>query len=374
MKSKLLLKSVALLTSVCFLAEQSLYADIPPSAIALKNSKEAQIRSFLPDSLLPPELGKVVDSWGGSPSVILIQDAHGHLEAQIKIQAILKFLHRRKAFSKLFIEGGVGRLDPGLLRFFEDQQLNVEAAEMLTREAEIGGPELFLLDNPGIPAYGTEETKLYVGNLLLFRKVIGRKAQSEGFLRGELEEIRRHSSKVFSPGLKEFFKEWLAYEDFSDTARYLNSLDRAAVKHAQLNLHDAREQLDWPMLVRFFELKSREPKLDPKKAKEEREKLIAWSRQAGLDENLIRQAERSAPDSDLRSFGSPSTAPPALRVLSLKIIPILPCSRDSACLKARSSREHFLRRSAGCAAGSWRSWSAAKRNEKSSGALRIFCF
>ena len=89
-------------------------------------------------------MGTVTEIFGNNPSVVLIQDAHGEYQAQQNIKSLLEFLNSKQKISTLLIEGGIGKLHPELLRFFKEETWNQKASEILAREAEIGGPELFL--------------------------------------------------------------------------------------------------------------------------------------------------------------------------------------------------------------------------------------
>src|SRR5262249_8809155 len=99
------LKAIALFTSVTLLFEQSLLADFPSITRNEAAAVEVKLSSENSGFFLPPGFGKVVQSSGTNPSVFLIQDPHGHYEAQKKIQSILEFLHRTSGFSTLWIEG-----------------------------------------------------------------------------------------------------------------------------------------------------------------------------------------------------------------------------------------------------------------------------
>ncbi|MDD5672082.1 MAG: hypothetical protein PHN49_10615 [Candidatus Omnitrophica bacterium] len=246
-----------------------------------------------------------------SPSVILIQDAHGHYEAQKKIQAILEFLESKQALKGIYLEGGVGKLNPDLLSFFEEKDLNAEVAEKLTRLAEIGGPELFLLEHD-IPVYGVEDPALYVQNVLGFRKVSEQEAFSKAYLDKILLQITSQASKAFNKDLLDFFKLWLRYEKSeADLQVFFTGLIQTATKHLGLDVQNPGTQLDWPMLMRFSELGVREARLDRDQAAKERQTLIGWAVQAGLDAQTVsflrrddRNVEgvrRSSQYSDLRA-------------------------------------------------------------------------
>ncbi|MCM8776207.1 MAG: hypothetical protein NC930_07675, partial [Candidatus Omnitrophica bacterium] len=317
MKSRPILKIISLYTLLSFLLTQTGFAELSQTLHGLKNFHEGR-STFPPPTLsVPPELGSVTETWGTSPALILIQDAHGQLQAQKNIGRILNFLKKSINFSTLFIEGGVGRLDANLLRLFEEDRYNLEAARLLIEQSEIGSPELFLLEDlvahreweekadpkqsarveRRIKAFGVEDPAFFVPNVKSFQRVIEKQSKSEPFLRSRCEKIQQTASRFFSPDLYKFFKAWVRYEETAgkpegDLLGYLSSLDQAAKQILQMNFSDPRAQLAWPMLVRFYELKRREHKLRYEEANAEHEKIIAWAKKVGIRQGLIDDLQR----------------------------------------------------------------------------------
>ena len=283
-KSKLLLKAISMLTCVLYFATQhGAYAAELHALNSLRGHPEIRIPQ--PSSFfIPPEWGNVQELQGDAPQVVLIQDAHGQYEAQKNTAAILDFLHRQKGIGRLFLEGGAGRLDPGRLKFFNEPVFNRKAADLLAREAEAGGAEIFLVSNPSskAPAYGLEDPGLYLQDLETFRQVMRARPEGEKYLGAELAVIREEAGRLFGADFKAFFKEWMNYESAQDLVRFLNPLESEARKRLRIDLNDPRDQLEWPQLVRFFELKKREPNLRPDKAKEERKILAEWAKRVGM--------------------------------------------------------------------------------------------
>lgn len=293
-----MLKATALVTSLCLLVEQSLYAQVPLPVFTPQTDIKSKIFQQQMDFNLPPDLGKVTQSWGGTPSVILIEDAHGQYTAQKTIEDLLEYLDGRTGFSGLWIEGAVGQLHPEALEFFIGDEFNLEAAELLARHAEIGGPELYLFKRhlerkntgEGNPrkAFGLENTREYLQDLELFNRVLRGQNTGQIFLRDELSQIEKMASQKMNAGLHGFFREWLAYEETSRSIeRYLGTLSRTAGSTLKVDLSDPRYQLEWPMLVRLYELKARESKLDLNRARMERDSLLEWAKNAGIPEWMV---------------------------------------------------------------------------------------
>src|SRR2546425_486420 len=125
MKSKFLLKTAAFFTLLAF-TTQILFADVPRITFV---TPQGEIPFRLDSSLIPSNLGKITEISGDSPSVILIQDPHGHYEGQKNIQKILELFYEKTKVRTMFVEGGVGALDRNLLRFFEDEKRNQKALD-----------------------------------------------------------------------------------------------------------------------------------------------------------------------------------------------------------------------------------------------------
>ena len=148
-------KNIALGVALCFLFQETGMAQTPQLFIPSAHSPE-MIREQLPPVGIPASLGTLDEVWLPqgvaelpAKSILFVQDPHGIQEAQRNIESALSFLQQSKGIQHIFIEGGIGELSPERLRFFEDEGMNQKAAEFLLQEAEIGGPELFLLSQRG---------------------------------------------------------------------------------------------------------------------------------------------------------------------------------------------------------------------------------
>ena len=310
MKLKWVTKSFACLT--CFFYFVSQECAYPAEIHRLSLAPQSPESHFSPAAVfsIPPEWGSIQELHGNTPQVVLIQDAHGRYEAQKNTASILDFLNRKQGIASLYLEGGSGKLEPERLQFFNEPQFNKMAVDLLARESEAGGAEIFLVGQRHlISAFGLEDPNLYLQNFEAFQKVTRARPVAEKFLEQELSAIRQESGRLFGADLKAFFKEWMNYESSQDLARFLNPLESQARKKLEIDLNDPRHQLQWPQLIRFFELKKREPKLQPDKAKEELKRLSEWSKRAGLAKPFIEYLLAESSPQALRR-GSPTPAFP----------------------------------------------------------------
>lgn len=230
-----------------------------------------------------------------SSSIILVQDAHSSYEAQQNIKGILEHLSVQYDADLFFLEGGMGEIDPSLLEFFSDDEWNLRLADLFTRDGVIGGTELFLLNNSlknktsrKVEAYGVEKAELYRENLTDFRAVYDKKPQADQFLSRLKERILTAGSHIFNKKLKEFFREWLFHQDNpTELLRQLKTLEQTALAELGIDLSNPREQLDWPQLVRFHQIRVLESELDPEQANEQMDKLANWMKAHGVSDDLI---------------------------------------------------------------------------------------
>lgn len=270
------IKIAAWITLMAF-SNQTLFAQSLPQSQSVFSSSE--VRVFPDRSLLPAGMGKVNEIWGNaSPSVFLIQDPHGQEEGQKNIRNMLEFIHGKNNFETLLMEGGIGQQDPSLLDWFTEKKWNDKAAAFLLHEGHIGGPELFLKENRQVKAEGLEALDPYIRNLKLFQSVIRERKATSSFLRDALLNLKTKASRGMTPTLYAFFKTWLSYESGeSSFPVFLEQLENSAKETLNIDLKEPRLQLQWPMMVRYTELKRRQSLLNLQTAAEERAKLEAWT-------------------------------------------------------------------------------------------------
>lgn len=127
---------------------------------------------------IPEILGRVESFYvpsdldGDKPSIIHIQDAHSHAEAQYHIDGILKDLRTRGLISNVFVEGAAGRLVPDLLMVSDRDEENLAVADYLINIGELTGAERFTLETKGgFPVVGVEDPALYRESYEIFTEV-----------------------------------------------------------------------------------------------------------------------------------------------------------------------------------------------------------
>ena len=298
---------------VCFTATSVQAA--PPVVMAPARSAEFSSPSFIETFSIPESLGTISNRLEAvtvsvlpveAPSIVIIQDAHAHYDAQQNTRRILQYLKKEYGLETLFVEGALERLNPKHLLFFPQPNLNEKAADLMAREGLIGGPELFLFDeqqkgrNPA--AQGIEDGPLYRKNLRLYRHVLGNEKITRDFVSRLKAGVLTEGSKRFNPELQNFFREWVTFQEHDDQwQRHLDVLAAAAREHLGTDLTNPRRQAEWPQLLRIFKIRELENNLPEEKAAQELESLLAWADRSGLQS--FRKGLAALPESARRRDG-----------------------------------------------------------------------
>ncbi len=302
-------KIIALAVLVTFTSSSIAWsAPISPSIQPFSSQIRTQDGIKVPDLTqmieIPETIGSIheryvpnqkVDGYSqhSSPVIIHIQDAHGSYQAQTHIKEILEHLTKTYDIDLVFLEGGVGKVDPNLLRFFKDDQKNLDLADVFVKEGLVGGAEVFLLQEDSkkagkVDAYGVEEIEFYRKNLEAYREVYSKRQPLDQFLKKTKTIILTKKSHVFNKALSDFFKEWMFYQDTSnEMLAHLKTLEKFSKQELKIDLSDARQQLDWPELVRIVKLEELEAELKGIDLTEEKTKLLQWAEKTKLDKNSL---------------------------------------------------------------------------------------
>ncbi|HXV27369.1 MAG TPA: hypothetical protein VD913_00230, partial [bacterium] len=281
------------------------------SAPVLPQPAEVVIPSIVEKIELPETLGTIRERYipemtrkgfsdaQQAPVIVHIQDAHSNYEAQTNTKKILKHLTAEYGFKHLFMEGGIGEVNAGLLRYFDDPEINRKTADLLARDGIVSGMELFLLETAEahplsgkIKAHGVEDAGLFKENLRSFRLVMKKKAQTDRFIDSLKSIILSEASRHFNKKLRDFFHHWLFYADRHEILlSHLEVLGRYAGKELDIDFLNPRLQLDWPQLVRYFKLRDLEKRLDDEKVAEEKAGLLDWMRENNIEGDFRKDFE-----------------------------------------------------------------------------------
>ncbi|MBI4971096.1 MAG: hypothetical protein HZC17_04570, partial [Candidatus Omnitrophica bacterium] len=244
-------KVIAFVLTLTFLVQSVGLSQIQP--LELRAAQSVQIE-------IPKEFGEIVSSPLASSKsnvIIHIQDAHGSYEAQKNIEKIIRHLSDHYGIKTLFLEGGAGKLAPEQFHFFDDRKLDLKVADLLMQRGAFTGAENFLLSGKA-EGYGIEDVSFYRNNFTLFESAVNARAQADLELKKLKAETQNQTNQIFSKDARDFVKAWeLHQSENSDWMRYLSVLDNAAQKHLKLDFRNPENQIEFPMLVRYFNLKER---------------------------------------------------------------------------------------------------------------------
>ncbi|GEM_PF-2981625 len=278
-------KYISLITVVCFAMTTTTWA--LPSSAHLSQSVAPAIKSVE----IPEELASIEQTFQSQapdrPLVIHIQNAHANIESQFQIRSILRYMFQRVGLRLALVEGAVNQLDPSLLQFFPDQDLNVKINEQLATQGMVSGVQLFLLESGNeMKVFGIEDAKLYRENLANFRDVMRDESTIQKFLSHGTAILTNLEQKLFARELGEFMTKRKAFNEHRlDLVAYADELRILARKHLNLDLGRADSQYEWPSLVRLIMLKNVE-EIDKSMFEAEYKHLEAKLAESGVPDSL----------------------------------------------------------------------------------------
>ncbi|MBI4972130.1 MAG: DUF488 family protein [Candidatus Omnitrophica bacterium] len=213
------------------------------------------------------------------PVLIHLQDAHANYTAQKDMAQILERLRREQGMRLVFVEGAVGQLDAKYLKFTLDPKLNEKIADKLARMGELTAADLFLLKNAtGLEFVGIENPDLYRRDIEYLKKVFRAEKENRRWISENESAIDRRITWLGNKDLVAALRLFLHLEKNSQTlAKTIATLDVLSRRHLGRDLRDAKEQKEFPNLVRILKLKDEEGKIDQEKALAEQKKIEKFS-------------------------------------------------------------------------------------------------
>jgi hypothetical protein len=122
---------------------------------------------------IPGHLGRITDFQGpafGRPTITLVQDLHANTDAQLKIWAILRELHKSSGVSDVFLEGAYGPFDLSPLSDLAERKIRREVTRIALDQLLICGAEAAAANEPSLQLWGVDDRALYLKNLQAFSK------------------------------------------------------------------------------------------------------------------------------------------------------------------------------------------------------------
>ncbi len=282
---------MSLTTAAVFLVNQIAFA---APGIGIEIAPAGEMPGFLQIDI-PADLASLDDVFEAPPStdprlVLHIQNAHANYDAQQKIKKLLEYLNKNYAINTIFVEGAAEQLDPDYLKLFPDDERNAKLADLLARQGELTGAELYVLesDRRAVTAEGIEDAELYRKNYEALKKVYGAEPLVNKYVGGLESRLETISSKISSPDMRRMLAEWKKFEKGQrEFMPYVKSLAKDARQILKLDLESLFAQVEWPQVTRLLVLQQMEKELDPARALTEKDALLRFMKEKRLPADLI---------------------------------------------------------------------------------------
>ncbi len=226
-------------------------------------------------------------------TLVHIQDAHAVFEAQKNIETLLTEIKEIAPAQEVFLEGGVGELDPKLRHFFpEGLSLTQPERDHWMKEGHLTGAEAYLMTNGAARGYGIEEIKSYWDNVDLYRRVDAARSDSAAFNEILYAAWQKEAVRKFKPAFKKYLEIYAkAQIDAASSANWFDALRDYLKVEWNRDLNSMEEQIELPMLTRYIYLKTMDVAPDYFKVEKQKQEFFASVRaKAGrnaIDEKLF---------------------------------------------------------------------------------------
>lgn len=260
-----------------------------------------------------------------APLIVIIQDAHGNLEAQENIEGLLAYLSRAYGIDDVFLEGAAGMLEPGKFDFSESRELNEKAWKMLFERGVLSGADRHVLKQDSRDTVmGVEDESLYARDLSAFREVLDQRNASEAFVEGLSAQLELLGSHYLAKDLRGFLRSWWKYEKGDEALiGFCKKVVEKAKEACSVDLGDYRRQVEWPQLTRMAVLLGAEEKLDRDAAGREKTLCIQEMKEKGVNPGIVGRFEDSDGEKSLRVLFERVFDDPAGGTISMDQYPAL---------------------------------------------------
>ncbi|MFC1512789.1 hypothetical protein ACFL4S_01945, partial [bacterium] len=170
-----------------------------------------------PSFILPPRLGKIIETYdsGKQGKVICIQDLHCHAQVQDNIYNIIKLIKKTygKKFKVIGIEGAYTNIDTSILSGVPDINLREKVSRYFVKKGDISGPELYSIMEPSkITLQGIENRGQYLKNFNMLYDSFSYLFEIEKVISKISQNFNRSKQHLYPKQLLEFEKEQELYE------------------------------------------------------------------------------------------------------------------------------------------------------------------
>ncbi|MFT5207131.1 MAG: hypothetical protein ACI9CF_000880 [Candidatus Omnitrophota bacterium] len=299
---KLILKFLSTCIVLCLLIEQVVYAApnpviLPQIGIQLTSQKALGFKipshiATIEDHYLAPESNK---------KILLIQDAHTNMAAQLNIAKTLDLIIAKKSIRHIFLEAGNGDLSLSSLREVASEKNRQEVGLKYMRQGILQGSEyLDLTSEYDIKLWGVEDRSLYDKGLRAYADVVESRDETQVYLSRVESTLNTLESAIYNPYLLALGRMKKAYASselsFMEYAKHLNILAKRQniatnqFKHLQrvIQLQKDESNIDFEKANQEFEdfrlLRSARNDVDAIAGQSHEKKIVIASGSAAISE------------------------------------------------------------------------------------------
>ena len=137
--------------------------------------------------------------------VVLIQDAHAVLDAQVNIQKLIEYFQKEYGIRTVLLEGTEGRLDPTLFRAFQDETLKKRVFQGYLGRGELTGAEMAaILNEQPADYFGIEDWELYEKDYIAYLKAFDQRPEALETLNEIERRLDEERARIYSTELNRF--------------------------------------------------------------------------------------------------------------------------------------------------------------------------
>ncbi|MFT7638045.1 MAG: hypothetical protein ACI9Y8_001832, partial [Candidatus Omnitrophota bacterium] len=208
MNNTRIIKYISIFLVFAFFSEQLAVAAPGPASANIQippNSTYQNSLKFEYD--IPESIAVVDDSYlaeGSDKTIILIQDAHTNVSAQLNIARALSFILDQENISNIFLEAGVGDMSLSALREAPLAKRKEVGLKYL-KKGVLQGSEYFDLTSEHVfNLWGVEDSALYNQGLEIYKNVVDQREEFKAYLAKLKSVCEFLKSKLYNPMLFEY--------------------------------------------------------------------------------------------------------------------------------------------------------------------------
>jgi len=177
------------------------------------------------------------------PFVVLVEDAHSSLEAQLKIAQLIRYIRETWNVRLVSLEGAEGEAPLDALETPADENAIQEVLDFYLEEALITGPEYAILQHPeDYIVYGAENMGLYEADRNYYLEVAQDRHEFGKILNRVEKALNQKKKDIYSPALLVFDKKERRFKE--NPGRFLGKfIPYLTQQAAKMGIHSSSDSL-----------------------------------------------------------------------------------------------------------------------------------